>query len=430
MDVIDFVPKAPLEPAGYGPVLDTVEELILKNLYLAGEMNAAQLSQAMKVHVGVINKILQLLSEEQVVTIAGKGDTDIDLGSSFSYTLYKKGLEQARNILEKNPYIGPCPVTMKEYQDVTKDLFEKVHKTPEWRVTPEKVNAVFSKRIGYQEINDTIGQAAANKQSIFLYGGAGNGKTNLSSFICKLLPPMVMPYCIEINKQIVKCFDEAQHKPLKDNPVSKHILKDQRWVTTEAPFIMVGGEMNLPDLEVQFDEKAKAYLLPPQVQANGGVFLIDDLGRQLCSASDIFNRLIVPLENHVDFMNLGGIRMEVMTDEVMIFSSNLDPMKIMDPAFLRRIPYKIEMRDPYEDEFVAIWELMLGLLDLKDSPESRAYLLKRYKDDERPYKASQPRDILRLVRNKYYYFDTMDKVIDTADIDEAYDTYFPKGIVY
>jgi hypothetical protein len=122
--------------------------------------------------------------------------------------------------------------------------------------------------------------------------------------------------------------------------------------------------------------------------------------------------------------------MEVMTDEVMIFSSNLDPMKIMDPAFLRRIPYKVEMRDPTQEEFLAIWDLMLGILKMKASQAAVAHLLERYVGDKRPFKASQPRDLLRLIRNKFVYFDTMDKEIDPEEVDISYDIYFPKGIVY
>lgn len=430
MELTDFAPKAPTDPQALGPIIDTVEELILKNLYLTGEMDAGSLANSLRVSLTIVNRVLKLLKEEDVVTISGQGSSTLDLGANFTWTLYKKGLEQAKNIVEKNPYVGPCPVTMEQYQNVTKKLAAAVMLDPKWKVTPEKVRTTFSKRIGYQELNDVIGQATASKQSIFLYGGAGNGKTNLSSFICKLLPPVIIPYCVEINKQVVKVYDEAQHVALKDPVIDKIHGADRRFLFCEAPFIMVGGEMTLGDLEVKFDEKFKAWRLPPQVLANGGVFLIDDLGRQQCSASDIFNRLIVPLENHIDFMILGGTRMEVMTDEVMIFSSNLDPMKIMDPAFLRRIPYKVEMRDPSQEEYLAIWNLMLDIMKLKCAQPAVDHLLKRYVDDGRPFKASQPRDLLRLVRNKFVYFDTMDKEIDPAEVDVAYDIYFPKGIVY
>ncbi len=430
MEISEFVPKAPTEPEQFGPVLDTIEELVIKNLYLTGEMDAGALATSMKIGITVLNRVLKLLQDEDVLTIAGKGSSSLDLGGSFTYALYKKGIEQAKNIVEKNPYVGPVPVTMAQYQSVTKKLAAAVVLDPRYKVTPDKVAKCFSKRIGYQELNDIIGQATASKQSIFLYGGAGNGKTNLSSFICKLLPPVLLPYCVEINKQIVKVYDEAQHVPYKDCVVDKIHGSDHRWIVCEAPFCMVGGEMTLGDLEVKWDEKFKSYRLPPHVLANGGVFLIDDLGRQQCSASDIFNRLIVPLENHIDFMVMGGTRMEVMTDEVMIFSSNLDPMKIMDPAFLRRIPYKVEMRDPTQEEFLAIWDLMLGILKMKSSQAAVDHLLERYVGDKRPFKASQPRDLLRLIRNKFVYFDTMDKEIDPSEVDISYDIYFPKGIVY
>ncbi len=430
MELTEFVPKAPATPEELGPVLDTVEELILKVLYMNGEMDAVQLADTLRINMSILGRVLKMLQDEDVVTIAGKGSGSLDLGANFTYALYKKGIEQAKGIIEKNPYVGPVPVTMEQWQSVTRRMSEAMKADPTYRVTPEMVTQTFSKRIGYQELNDIIGQATANKQSIFLYGGAGNGKTNLSSFICKMLPPVLIPYCVEINKQICLTFDASQHVPLKEPMVDKIHGADRRWMFCEAPFMMVGGEMTLGDLEIKYDEKFNAFRLPPHALANGGVFLIDDLGRQQCSASDIFNRLIVPLENHIDFMVLGGTRMEVMTDEVMIFSSNLDPMKIMDPAFLRRIPYKVEMRDPTEEEFLQIWELMLKILEVTGSQEGKDHLLKRYVEDKRPFKASQPRDLLRLIRNKNFYFDTMGKTIDAGDVDAAYDTYFPKGIVY
>ncbi|MBI4860368.1 MAG: ATP-binding protein [Candidatus Riflebacteria bacterium] len=428
-DVLQHLPKSPKDPQDLGRTLDTLEELLLKSLYLTGEMSGNQLSKSLKISVPIINKVLKLLADEELLTVVGAATkSGIDLGGDFTYALYAKGIEKAKNVLDRNQYLGVAPVTFEEYQNVTREYMKATATNPEFRVTPEKVKEVFSRRIGYQELNHVIGQAAASRQSIFLYGGAGNGKTDLSFQIVHLLPPILLPYAVEVNKQILKVFDESIQTPLAEYQTLRGY--DPRWQVCQAPMVTVGGEMVLSDLDVKYDDKFKAFRPPPQVLANGGVFLIDDFGRQQCRTDEIFNRLIVPLENHIDFMVVAGSRLTVMTDEVIIFSSNLSLKDIMDPAFLRRIPYKVVMRDPTMDEYAAIWNLVLGRMNLKDKPDVLPYLLSKYSGDQRPFKASQPRDLLRLVRNKLYYYNAMERPISREDIDEAYATYFPKDIVY
>jgi predicted ATPase with chaperone activity len=428
LEVQSYLPKAPKEPQDLGRTLDTLEELTLKNLYLNGEMSASQLAKQVKVPLQIVTRVVKLLSDEELLTVVGQNKSGFDLGGDFTYALYAKGIEKARNILERNQYIGVLPVTFEEYQAVTRDYMKGVTVNPEFRVTPDKVKEVFSRRIGYQELNHVIGQAAASRQAVFLYGGAGNGKTDLSFQIVYLLPPVLIPYAVEINKQIIKIFDESIHKPIEEYLTSRG--HDPRWVVCQAPMVAVGGEMLLSDLEIKYDDKFKAYKAPPQVLANGGVFLIDDFGRQQCRPNEIFNRLIVPLENHIDFLVIGGSRLTVTTDEVIVFSTNLSLKDVLDPAFLRRIPYKVVMRDPTFVEFGAIWNLVLGRMQLSDKPDILPYLIEKYKSDNRPFKASQPRDLLRLVRNKLYYYNAMERPVTREDIDEAYSTYFPRDIVY
>jgi len=427
-EVLSYLPKAPKEPQDLGRTLDTLEELLLKNLYLNGELSGIQLAKRLKVPLQIITRVVKLLAGEELLTVVGQAKSGVDLGGDFTYALYAKGIEKAKNVLDRNPYVGTMPVTYEEYQNVTREYMKATTVNPEFRVTPDKVKEVFSRRIGYQELNHVIGQAAASRQSVFLHGGAGNGKTDLSCQIVHLLPPVLVPFSVEINKQIIKIFDESIHRPLEEYATVKGC--DPRWTVCQAPMVTVGGEMLLSDLDIKYDDKFKAYRPPPQVLANGGVFLIDDFGRQQCRTDEIFNRLIVPLENHIDYLVIGGSRLTVMADEVIVFSSNLSLRDIMDPAFLRRIPYKILMRDPTAEEYAAIWNLVLGRMQLRDKEESLPYLLEKYKKDQRPFKASQPRDLLRLIRNKLYYYNSMERPVSREDIDEAYDTYFPKDIVY
>lgn len=426
-DVLPFLPVQPREPADLGRIEALAHELIVKNVYIRGELSGLELSRYLRLPYVIVSRIIKVLAAEELLSVKSAAKTG-DLGGDFTYILGPKGVLRAKGLMERNSYTGIVPVTMEEYQQVTADYMKATAANVEFEVTPEKVDSVFSRRIGYQELNHLIGQAAANRQSVFLHGGAGNGKTDLSFQIVHLLPPVILPYTVEFNRQIIAIFDESVHKPLPQFAALRGL--DPRWVVCQAPMVTLGGEMTLADLDIKYDEKLKAHKAPPQVMANGGVLLIDDFGRQRCKPDEIFNRLIVPLENHFDFMVVDGSRLTVSTDEVIIFSSNLSLIDIMDPAFLRRIPYKIQMRDPTADEFSSIWKMMLGKLELIEDASTLNYLLAKYTKDQRPFKASQPRDLLRLVRNKLKYFKRLGAAIAPGDLDEAYATYFPAGICY
>jgi hypothetical protein len=199
---------------------------------------------------------------------------------------------------------------------------------------------------------------------------------------------------------------------------------DQRWIPIHPPLITAGGELTLEDLEVKFNSKFGCFDAPPQVKATGGVLLIDDLGRQRCGVEEIFNRFIIPLENKVDYLVLGGQRMEVPTDEIVLFSTNLDPMKIVDDAFLRRLPYKINVRNPSVEEFTEIWKSVCSTLGLEFSEENIHQVLDLYKKDKKGLRAVHPRDILNIIRDRKRYLENADVSITKDEVEEAYGIYF------
>ena len=426
-EVLIFVPVQPREPADLGRIEALAQDLIVKILYTRGEMSGLELSQRLKLPYMTATRIVKELTGEEILGVRSAARTG-DLGGDFSYALKPKGVERAKALIERSPYTGVIPVTLEEYQEVTADYLKATATNPQFDITPETVETVFRRRIGYQELNHVIGQAAASRQAIFLHGGAGNGKTDLSFQIVHLLPPVIIPYAVELNRQIISIFDESIHVPLPAYAARKG--HDPRWVVCQAPMVTMAGEMVLDDLDLKYDSKLKAYKAPPQVLANGGVLLIDDFGRQRCKPDEILNRLIVPLENHFDFLVIDGTRLRVSTDEVIIFSTNLSLGDVVDPAFLRRIPYKIAMRDPTSEEFAAIWRMTVEKLGLNEQVSTLGYLLDKYTRDNRPFKSSQPRDLLRLLRSKLKYFQRLGSLITTGDVDEAYRTYFPEGIVY
>jgi predicted ATPase with chaperone activity len=259
------------------------------------------------------------------------------------------------------------------------------------------------------------------RKPAFVYGFPGNGKTFLCSSVVKLLPPMVVPYAVEVSNQLVRIFDPSCHQPIENFDMEG---LDERWVAVAPPLITAGGELTLEDLEVKYNGKFGCFDAPPQVKATGGVLLIDDLGRQRCDVEEIFNRFIIPLENKVDYLVLGGQRMEVPTDEIVLFSTNLDPMKIVDDAFLRRLPYKINVRNPNVAEYTEIWKSVSEKLGLKFDQANIDQVLDLYKRDKRGLRAVHPRDLLNIIRDRKRYLEDDNLVITTDEVIEGYGIYF------
>jgi predicted ATPase with chaperone activity len=234
-----------------------------------------------------------------------------------------------------------------------------------------------------------------------------------------------VPYAVEVSNQLVRVFDPSCHVPIEGIDLEGY---DERWVAVNPPLITAGGELTLEDLEVKYNTKFGCFDAPPQVKATGGVLLIDDLGRQRCGVEEIFNRFIIPLENKVDYLVLGGQRMEVPTDEIVLFSTNLDPMKIVDDAFLRRLPYKINVRNPTVEEYTDIWKSMIGKLGLKFNEKNIEEVLALYKRDKRGLRAVHPRDILNIIRDRKRYLEDPNVEITSDEVAEAYGIYFVRDL--
>ena len=218
-----------------------------------------------------------------------------------------------------------------------------------------------------------------------------------------------VPHAVIANGQIVKVYDPILHAPAKedadmavavsagvDTILKKGVSFDKRYIRVKRPTIVVGGELTMDMLDLRFNKVGKFYEAPLQMKANGGIFMIDDFGRQQVRPMDLLNRWIVPLEKKYDYLSTNaGTKVEVPFDEILIFSTNLDPTQLADEAFLRRIKFKIEVRDPDEEQYRQIWELVCKGRRVDHDGNGIDYLIdKWYKAAERPFRMCQPRDIL------------------------------------
>lgn len=394
---------------------EILTNLVMKELYLHGKDTPRKISKRLKVNQEIVAKVVANLKQQELVAMVG----GTGMGDDYQYGLYPKGVERAKNIQDRDAYIGPSPVSFEEYIRVTKLVLEESKRS--FRINYALMESKFTQHKGYKDVLFQIGQAICARKPAFVYGFPGNGKTFLCSSVVKLLPPMVVPYSVEIGGQLVRVFDPSCHQIIETFDMEGF---DQRWVVINPPLITVAGELTLDDLEVKYNNKYGCFDAPPQVKATGGVLLVDDLGRQRCGVEEIFNRFIVPLENKVDYLVLGGQRMEVPTDEIMLFSTNLDPMKIVDDAFLRRLPYKINVRNPNVQEYTEIWQSVCNQLGLKFDAENIKQILEIYKENHLGLRAVHPRDILNIIRDRKRYMEDENVGITPNEIQEAYDIYF------
>ena len=414
MDLKPFIPKEPEQLHDLGISEELVTNQILKELYFFGKKVPRHIAKTTKINVAIIERLISDMKKQELVGMVGGSG----MGSDYQYGLYPKGMERAKGIFERDSYMGPLPVGFDEFIKVNRKVLDANKKN--FAINEVIMKEKFAHHLGYKDVLFQIGQAVCARKPAFVYGFPGNGKTYLCSAVVKLLPPLIVPYAVEVGSQLVRIYDPSCHVEIE------HDLDglDQRWVVVNPPLITAGGELTLEDLEVKYNKKYGCYDAPPQVKACGGVLLIDDLGRQRCSVEEIFNRFIIPLENKVDYLVLGGQRMEVPTDEIVLFSTNLDPMKIVDDAFLRRLPYKINVRNPQKDEYLAIWKSVADKLGLSYTAADVDFLFSLYKRGKRGLRAVHPRDLINIIFDQKRYLENPEVSISHKEIEEAYGIYF------
>ena len=325
----------------------------------------------------------------------------------------------AQDALDRGQYAGAAPVPLIAYVEAVRRQGLRDIAVHQRQLRQALAHLVFA-----ESTFEQIGPAINSGRSIFLFGPPGNGKTSIAEAIGSLLMEgdMYIPYAIEVEGQIIKVFDDVNHEIVETH--QSHRL-DARWVKIKRPFIVVGGELTLEGLDLVYNTDYKYYEAPYQVKANGGIFLIDDFGRQTVRPTDLLNRWIVPLEKRIDFMTLHtGRKFEVPFEVLIVFSTNLEPQELVDEAFLRRIRHKIEVNNPSWDEYAEIFRRVAKGMNVQFTEASLAYLIKEhYIKPQRPPRACHARDLLDQIIDIARYL-SIPPTLSKELIDRAALSYF------
>ena len=417
-------PITKIEDTGLNPL--ELQNLILKILYFGGYLTGFQIAERICLpFAGVIDNLVTTLKRDKLIEVqtssAGAGFGE----GAYQYTITGAGITRAREALERSQYAGPAPVPIAVYNDA-------IRKQAMGRPTVHQRNLrqLLSTMVLSDKIYNRIGPAINSGTSMFMYGPPGNGKTTVARAIGNLIlsEDMFIPYALDVEGQTVKLYDSVNHERAKsDDPAdTQRVGKfDPRWVRIKRPFIVVGGELTLAGLDLVFDDVNKFYEAPFQVKANGGMFLIDDFGRQQVRPRDLLNRWIVPLENRIDYLTLHtGRKLDVPFDVLVVFSTNLPPKDLVDEAFLRRLRHKVEITDPSYEEFAEIFRRVSEAKRIKFSQQGLAYLLQEwYIKRNRKLRAVHPRDLCDQILDISIYTG-MEPAMSKELLDMAAQAYF------
>lgn len=415
-------PWRPPEPEDLrdGGVNETLLEAIIYRFLLnIGECEGRKIADQVKLPFRLIEPLLTRLKMEQ--NVAYKGSTTTN---DYVYILTETGRAIARNHISDCSYYGSCPVPLDDYiTSVGLQTIEGQY--------PKKTDLqqAFADLLIDPHMLDRLGPAVASGRGMFLYGFPGNGKTSIAERVTGAFGKYLwVPRAIDVDGEILRVFDPMSHRlamPESNGGLLDAIHFDKRWVRIERPTIVAGGELTLDMLEVLNNAESNINESPLQLKSNCGTLVIDDFGRQKMSVDQLLNRWIVPLEKRYDFLNMpSGKKIQVPFDQLVIFSTNLEPRDLVDDAFLRRIPYKIEVGNPPESDFRRLFEIMCGVMKIPYNPEAIDYLIRtHYLPVDRPFRNCQPRDLLLQVKN-YCLYNDREVELKPEYFDFACENYF------
>jgi predicted ATPase with chaperone activity len=390
-----------------------LEDLLLKILYLSGSLSILELSEKIHLAYESTDELFCKLRSQALCQVNGMS------GNIPVIAVTAQGRTRAIDLLQQSQYAGSAPVSLESYvEQVKKQSVQKVE------VHAAEVRRAFQHLVVDEETLDQFGTALNSGSSVFLYGPAGTGKTTIAEVLSRVLAEdeVWIPRAIEVDGQIITVFDPSIHVQVDSAPATY----DTRWALCRRPAVLVGGELTAEMLDMQFNPMSKFYVSPVQMKANNGVFIIDDFGRQRIRPDELLNRWIVPLDRRIDFLTLvGGKKIEIPFEMLVVFASNTDPADLVDPAFLRRIQTKIKIGSVTEQQFVEIFRRVANDKRVSYDPEIPNDLIAFIRSELRQeLRSCYPRDIVNQVCWAARY-EGKKPHLDHSALRRAIEAYFP-----
>ena len=418
-------PKVPSNSKALGIPAAVVENLLLKHLSAYPKSDLLELTQRLGVVSHIVeDALVQLRSRNWVVVYQPSSDFANSVYSDIRYGLTELGLAEAELAYRKDAYLGPLPVSLDEYIEVVKAQDIRINP-----ITRKDVEHALFDVFGSEHLVPVLGPAINSGRALLLYGHAGTGKSFVASKVLNALNTSVfIPYAIYADGNIIRVFSAQHHRRLDDNHsqsfVSLEHHYDKRWVLCERPNIQVGGELTMDMLEVNHNEHNRVWNAPLQMMANNGILVIDDLGRQAMPVEALLNRWIVPMEYLVDHLGLpNGQQLTAPFHLTLAFSSNLSPSSIADPAFLRRIGYKIEFSPLEKPDYIELWHSVAEEKSLELCDGFFEQLFALHQNNKTEFYPCLPKDLLGISRD-ILVFDEQPKRVSPTILSSAWGLYF------
>lgn len=415
----DFVPQEPATLQETRLSNSEVESLILKLLLSRGDLTGREVTEHIKLPFVMVERVLREMKHDQLVAYRNSAPMN-----DYVHQLTEIGRERAKRLVDHCSYFGAAPVSLQDYvESVRAQSLTKQHPTC------DDLRRAFQDLLISPKMLARLGPAINSGRGLFLHGAPGNGKTSIAERLTRCFGQYIwVPRALGVDGEIIRFFDPMNHEEVSlERPAAlyDHAKIDKRWVRIRRPTIVAGGELRMDNLDVSLNKSTGISEAPMQLKSNCGTLVIDDFGRQRMSMVELSNRWIVPLEKRYDFLNLAnGKKIQVPFDQLIVFSTNREPRDVVDEAFLRRIPYKIEVGDPSEAEFRQLFEIVCKTLNVPYRQEPIDYLIeKHYRPVGRPFRCCQPRDLVMQICNHCFY-QGIPVELTNEHFDFAMETYF------
>ncbi len=409
-----LAPKAPQKMAAAGLEEGVLTDLAVRLAFTVARFTADWVAKQLRLPLSLVGELLEHLSREGLVEQPMRTSQ-----VKAYYRITERGREHALRSLEVCRYIGPAPVHLHTYAAMLRWQFAN---TP--RVRPEDVAAALAGLVLAPEAEQLAGLAISSGRSLFVYGPPGNGKSTVGRQIhAALAGDYWIPYCISVGNSVIRLFDEQTHQRVEVAGERPGTV-DQRWVRIHRPLVVVGGELTLDLLDLVYSPTLRYYEAPPHLKANGGVFLVDDFGRERVSPEQLLNRFITPMEYQADYLTLlTGQKIQVPLRHVLVIATNLDPARVTDPAFLRRMGYRLYLGAPTPEQYARIFQNYARRQGASIAPDAIDRLLARYREQERELRSCEPRDLIERARDICHF---QDKPLELTPevLDLAWTGYF------